>query len=96
MNTQILIKFKTLDSQEHSVKFDPKLKIEKLKSKISRFLDVDQKNLLIIFRGKKLENKKKLSDYDFEEGKTLNVIARKLQAKKGKKNIVANKKRKQI
>lgn len=71
------IKFKTLDGDHYSVSFDSSLPISKLRYKISWKLKVSEKNLILIFRGKKLQDQNYLSDYDFEEGKTLNVIAKK-------------------
>ena len=76
MKQEINVKFKTLEGGNHFILFNPKLPILDLKKKISWELRVNEENLVIIFRGKKLLNDLKLTDYDFEEGKTLNVIAR--------------------
>jgi hypothetical protein len=73
------IKFKTLDGDSYTVNFDNSLPIRELKNKISWELQVQEASLVLIFRGKRLQDNNKLEDYDFKEGNTLNVIARKMK-----------------
>jgi hypothetical protein len=93
MDSTIEVKFKTLDGTSHSISFNPKKSIKELKNKIAWELRVNEEKLVVIFRGKKLEDHGYLEQYNYEEGKTLNVIARKAE-KQSKNNL--NEKRENV
>ena len=75
--TKWKIKIKTLKADTFSMEISPTMTVDELKLKIKEIKKIEPTLQRLIFRGRILKSKNKLSDYEVSNGSTIHLVAKK-------------------
>jgi len=77
------IKVRTLDQRSHEIEVEPEILVSSLKEKIKDITQVLEGRQRLIYRGRLLIDSETLSTYNVEDGHTIHMVARPVEAAVG-------------